>query len=98
MGVGIEKESKSEDAAVRRRTLVSCHQDMRGLLQMFGEEVAEGVVLLENLEVGGVRHAYPSRKKNRGQFFLSSPSSTTSSFPHVSTHHQEDEEIDSTHR
>lgn len=38
-------------------TLVAGHHDVRGGLEVLGDEVAEGVVLLQHDEVGGVAHA-----------------------------------------
>ena len=37
-------------------TLVSSHHDVRGSLEVLGEEVAEGVVLLQHGKVGRVAH------------------------------------------
>lgn len=39
-------------------TLVSSHVDVRVSLEMLGEKVTKGVVLLLEHEIGGVRHAY----------------------------------------
>jgi hypothetical protein len=39
------------------RTLVRGHHDVGRLLEVLGEQVAEGVVFLEHEEVGRVGHA-----------------------------------------
>lgn len=38
-------------------TLVTSHHHMRGRLEMLGDEIAEGMVLLQHGEVGRIAHA-----------------------------------------